>query len=206
MTLGSLPWAVPSWHCHLKYSNLCVHHPETAKLLRAPLLRDLWAWSLSNSHPTSTQTRQPEPLMPRWLPSASQRKALHSPDSFDSVPPAVAERAVHRDGNNATAQIVATIKKKLKCYCLPWKDQLPAKLLRLPYSLLAQIWGRVESFGVPAVMLFCKVSLMDKQAKLPESVWVPSSPSHGSKKRASAWPSFPKTGDLWRSVIYRPLA
>lgn len=95
--------------------------------------------------------------------------------------------------------------KKLKCYCLPWKDWLPAKLFRHPYSLLAWILGRpVETFGVPAaVLLFCKVSLVDKQTKVPESEWVPSPLSHESKKRASAWPFFPK--ELWRSLIYRPL-
>lgn len=80
--------------------------------------------------------------MAGWLPSASQMKPAHLPNSFDSVPPAVAERAIHRDGSNATAQIVATIKKNWNVDCLPWKDALPAKLLRHPHSLLAQILGQ----------------------------------------------------------------
>lgn len=135
---------MPSWHCHLKYSNLCVHHPETAKLLTAPLLSDLWAWSVSDSQPTSTQICQPASPMPGWLPGVSQRKRAHSPDSFDSVPPAVAEWAVHCDGSNATAQIVATNKKKLKCYWLPWKDRCSGFLT--PFWLrFGGRWSPLES-------------------------------------------------------------
>lgn len=45
------------------------------------------------------------------LQNASLMKRGHLPNRLDSVPPAVAERAIHHDGSNATAQIVATIKK-----------------------------------------------------------------------------------------------
>lgn len=192
---GSLPRAVPSWHCHLRYCNLCVHHPETAKLLTAPLLSDLWVWTPVIHTPpaprhasqhlqcqggsqvppgdTCPLTEQPWPCATgrRWRSHSLWWKRCHCPNcSYNQ--------------------------KTLKCYCLPWKGWSPAKLLRLPYSLLAQIWGWAESFGVPAaVLLFCNVSLMYKQAKLPESVWVPSTSSHGSKKRASARPFFPKAGD-----------
>lgn len=49
--------------------------------------------------------------MARRLQNNSLLKRGHLPNSLDSVPPAIAERAIHRDGSNAAAQIVATIKK-----------------------------------------------------------------------------------------------
>lgn len=181
-------------------------------------------WSHSDSHPANIQTHQPAPLAAGWLQNISQMKHGNLPNSLDSVPPAITERAIHHDGSKAAAQIVAAItkKKKKKCYCLPCKDCLPAKLLRHPYSvpyspaqspeakLTAQILGRTSgSFGSPAVMhLFCKVRLTEEQAKLlPAQVGVATItiiPWEQGGPFCMAVP--PRNRRLWRSVTYRPLA
>lgn len=108
-------------------------------------------------------------------------------------------------------------KKKIKkCYCLPCKDCLPAKLLRHPYSvpyspaqspeakLTAQILGGTSgSFVSPAVMhLFCKVRLAEEQAKLlPAQVRVATItiiPWEQGGPFCMAVP--PRNRRLWRSV------
>ena len=172
------------------------------------------AWSRSVSHPTSIQTCQSAPLMAGRLQNALQMNRGHLPNSLDSVPPAVTERAVHRDGSNAAAQIVATIKKEIK-RLFPSLQRLSAcqiaqtSLLCAPLTcpapkatLTAQaLEGLAESSGSPAVMhLFCKVRLMKEQAcpgqnsLLPRSEWVLSPPPHGSKEGVSAWKFLPSIG------------
>lgn len=197
--LGSLPWAVPSWHCPLKYSNPCVHHSETAN--SATPKHECGA----HAQPTCTQTCQPAPSMAAWLPSGSQVKPAHVPDSFDSVPPAVAERAIHRDGSNAAAQIVAIIKNI--GMLLPSLKGLyackAAQAFLLPFGLdFGATSGVIWSPSSSALIL---QSQSHGQAKLPESEWVPSPPSRGSKKRA-CMAILPRSRELWRAVIYRPLA
>lgn len=77
-------------------------------------------WSHSDSHPASIHTHQPAPLAAGWLQNISQMKHGSLPNSLDSVPPAITERAIHHDGSKAAAQIVAAItKKKNKKMLLP---------------------------------------------------------------------------------------
>lgn len=72
---------------------------------------------------------------------------------------------------------------------------MPAKLLRHSYSLLVWILGQpVESFGVPAaVLLFCKVSLMDKQNSLSQNGYHHHLPV--GARREPAWPFSPEAGN-----------
>lgn len=193
---------MPSWHCHLKYSNLCVHHPETAKLLTAPLLSDLWAWSVSDSQPTSTQICQPASPMPGWLPGVSQRKRAHSPDSFDSVPPAVAEWAVHCDGSNATAQIVATNKKIWNV--TGFLERTVAQASLLPFGSDLGAGGVLWSPSSSALIL--QSQAYGQAGKTP---WV----SVGTitifpweQEESLCMALLPQSRGLWQSVIYRSWA
>lgn len=200
---GSLPWAVPSWHCHLRCCNLCVHHPETAKLLTAPLLSDLWVWTPVIHTPPAPRhasqhlqcqggsqvppgdacplTEQPWPCATgrRWRSHSLWWKRCHCPNcSYNQ--------------------------KTLKRYCLPWKGWSPAKLLRLPYSLLAQIWGVLWSPSSSALILQRRSHVQAGKTPWVSVGTINIFPWEQEESLCTAL--LPQSRGLWRSMIYRPLA